>query len=166
MQDEAKTPSPNNSEAAVAPRKKRATSASNSGSSRSRRKGAKRANTTPPNPERNKVAGFILKKYVRHEKIVYGRDMTVAYKLADRHPDLEFWKQLPIRHQIDTLVILWSQESRNRLTREWQNYSKKLKLQRSIKLDTPAPIYIIGEKVGDDYVPPPRKPRTVVEFCR
>ncbi len=140
--------------------------ATNCKSSRSRRGDAKNVSITKKNPVRNLIARFILNKYVLPEKIVYARDITVAYKLADRHPDLEFWKHMPIKHQLDSLVMLWSQESRTRLTREWQNYERKLLLQRSIVLDSPSNKYTIGEKTGADFQQKPKKIQSVIEFCR
>lgn len=93
--------------------------------------------------------------------------MSIAYKLADRHPEFEFWRTLPVRRQVDSMVILWSQESRNKLTREFKNFQIRIAQQRSIVLDKPDKTYIIGDdKVGEDYPTLPKKPRSAVEFCR
>ncbi len=119
----------------------------------------------PPNPERTKLAKYIISKFVLEECLNYGRDMTIAYKLADRHPEPGFWEALPAKRQINSLVIFWSQESRDRLTREYSLYLKKLENQRNTKVE-PRESVILGEKVGEDYKVPYKSPFNILEFCR
>lgn len=166
MSIEAQTSKPEASKDVAAPSRKRATRATNSTSSRSRPKSAKAAPNTSKNPQRNAIARFIVQKYVLPEKVVYGRDMMIAYKLTDRHPEMEFWRTLPVRNQLPSMAILWTQEARNRLTREWTAYSTRVKLQRDIVLDEPTKTYTIGEKVGEDFVIEKKRPRSILEFCK
>ena len=102
---------------------------------------------------------------MRPEKIVWARDMALAYRLADRHPNLEFWKGIYAKRKIDSLVILWSVASRNKLTRQFQEYSTRLALRQKLSLDKPSKTFIIGEqRCGEDANIPVKRPRSIKEF--
>lgn len=107
-----------------------------------------------------------MEKFVLAEKIVFARDMTIAYKLADRHPNLEFWKSIKAKRKINSLVILWSIEARNKLTRQYKEFSERLARHQSLVLDKPSQTFIIGEKTGPDAVIPASKPRSVKDFYK
>ena len=145
--------------------KKQDTDAASSASSPSPQTSAKGAKNTLPNPQRTLLARFIIDKFMRPEKIVWARDMALAYRLADRHPNLEFWKGIYAKRKIDSLVILWSVASRNNLTRQFQEYSTRLALRQKLSLDKPSKTFIIGEqRCGEDANIPVKRPRSIKEF--
>lgn len=161
----------------VAPKKKRATSkraarhtkkqdtfAIDSTSSPSPPPSAKDAKSILPKKERNQLARFIVDKFVLTESVVYSRDITIAYKLADRHPNLEFWKNIRAKRKINSLVIFWSQEARNRLTRQYKEYEDRLNSHRKLLLEKPSKTFIIGDKCGEDTEIVIPKPRSIKEF--
>ncbi len=138
--------------------------ATSSESSRSSRNSAKRAPTT--RSKRNKeLALYIIKKYVVPTNIVWARDMTIAYRLIKTFSDIEFWKTLPVKKQCDSLLILACEKSKIKLKYQWEEYKKRLIIQKSIKIEESKPI-VLGEKVGEDYVLPVRKPKSILEFCK
>lgn len=153
---------------AAAANPKQDSSASKEISSPSPKTSASNATSTKLNKqERNYLAQFIVRKYVLPEKIVWARDMVISYKLTDRHPDLEFWRLLRVRHQLNSLVILWSQKSREKLTREFADYERRLAIQRKVVLAKPSKTFIIGnDKCGEDCIQTDSRAKSVREFCK
>ena len=140
--------------------------------SRSPRKNAKAAPTTEPppkktpNPLRLKMAQFVVEKYVKPEYIVWPRDIKIAFQFVDRHYDFNFWRNLPVKFMVESMVMLNTQKAKEALKRAFGDYQLRLQMQRSIVDPEPSPTFELGEsKVGEDYKSPTAPPMTVLQFC-
>ena len=126
----------------------------------------KGASTTLQSNQRNLLAKFILYKIVEQESINYGRDLSIAYKLADKYPELEFWKGLRVQRKFDSLTIYGAKDFKARLKREFEAFKKTQENHRTIIFEKPSKMFIIGDKVGSDFATAPKKPKTVIDFCK
>ena len=164
----AKRPSKKRSARVVHPELLPDTNASSSELYHSPPKDAKSACITKLSPpDRRELALFIVRKFMLAERLVYRRDMPIAYKLADRHPAIGFWRVVPLKRQMEALVMMWTPKARTYLTRLWSDYQKSLQRMRSISVEKPSPHFTIGpDKIGEDYIPAARRPRSLAEFCK
>ncbi len=118
-----------------------------------------------PNPMRRKVATFIVEKYVKDGYINWGRDLKISYKFADKYPDLNFWMALPVKFQVESMVMLWTPKAKNMIEINYNKYILALRMQKSLIIEEAAPLPVLGDKVGEDYQVK-EKQRSVLEFCK
>lgn len=78
---------------------------------------------------------------------------------------MEFWKILPVKRQVDSLLILAGEQSKKKLFYEYEAWEKRKRIHKNIVIE-PVRTFEIGDKVGEDYVATQRKPKSILEFCR
>ena len=115
--------------------------------------------------DRKDLAAYIIEKYVIMSKIDWPRDMRITYRLIDKHPEPGFWRQLPVKNLISTMVIMAGPISIKRLFYLYKNYLDRLEIQKKVEIAPPTPQYTIGEKVGEDFQRRKRGARNIIDFC-
>ncbi len=161
-----KTQSLAQNEAAVQAQPKSGSSATSSKSIRSRSNTATPAPTTQSGPNRQKLAKFIISRWVKAESILWKRDMPMAYRLIKKYPHYQFWEELIPKYQIEQLPYLFGPKNKVHLQRKFLEFKKRATAQKQIRVDKPDKKWIIGSKQGEDFVPLKKKPLTLLEYCK
>jgi len=138
--------------------------ATSSTKSRSKCKGASAARTSKPKAD-PKLAKFLVLKFVPEHLVEWKRDMVLACRLAVQFPNETFWRTFSIKNQVPSMAVIYAPESRRRLKRIYEEYLKNLEKQKLFPVDEKEKRWIVAEKVGEDFIPPPKK-KTLREFLQ
>ena len=119
-----------------------------------------------PSKEQHQLASFIVDKYVR-PPIKWPLEMTFAYRLVQKFVEPEFWQQMPVKHKVESLILISGPVGLKRLGYHYEDFKRNLQIQQAIILPEKEPEIILGEKVGEDYKPTEKKkPGSVLDFCK
>lgn len=110
-----------------------------------------------------KLARFLVEKFVPEHLIVWGRDMSIACKLAVAYPNETFWRNFEIKRQVPSMAMVYTPEMRRKLKRIYEEYEATLEKQRNFTVDESSKAWSIGEKCGEDFIGP-AKPTTLKTF--
>jgi hypothetical protein len=124
--------------------------------------GALDAPTTKPKANA-KLARFLVEKFIPEHLIVWGRDMSIACKLAVSYPNETFWRNFEIKRQVPSMAMVYTPEMRRKLKRIYDDYEATLEKQRNFTVDESSKAWSIGEKCGEDFIGP-AKPTTLKTF--
>lgn len=108
--------------------------------------------------KKNKLAKFIVQKYVLKSQINWARDVKMGQDLADKFPKAQFWEQLPCRFQVKALSGIMTEKSLAFLMREWLKYSVVIPAKFEYKLEE--------GRIGEDKSYEPLKPKSLLEFFK
>ena len=107
----------------------------------------------------NKVAKFIVSKYVIPGQINWPRDIKIANQLLESYPSGPFWEFLPCTFQSPTLASLLTAKAQSYLRSEWLKFNLVLPVKEEYKLET----HKVGEDLEYKVI---TKPRSILDFCR
>ena len=110
-----------------------------------------------------KLARFLVEKFVPEHLIVWGRDMSIACKLAVSYPNETFWRNFEIKRQVPSMAMVYTLDMRKKLKRIYDDYQATLEKQKNFVVDESSKAWSIGEKCGEDFIAG-QKPPTLKNF--
>jgi hypothetical protein len=126
--------------------------------------GAPDAHITKPKANA-KLAKFLVEKFIPEHLIVWGRDMSIACKLAVAYPNETFWRNFEIKRQVPSMAMVYTLDMRKKLKRIYDDYEATLEKQKNFVVDEPSKAWSIGEKCGEDFIAG-QKPSTLKNFLK
>ena len=115
--------------------------------------------------KRYPLGKLIIEKFLDIREYQPFRDLRTAYKLIDKYPAEEFWRQLPCEFRIRDLGIFFYKKPALRLDIYWEEYRRKLATDKRIDFG-PVKEYTLEDKpIGENPVVT-KKIKTKIEFCR
>jgi len=106
-------------------------------------------------------AKYIVYKFTKEDKINWGRDTKIAYKLLQSYP-IKFFENLELDWQCNCIAYFLSLEGKEVLKQKFEEYEKNKKLE---SLDFPPQVIynLESEKIGLDKKFD-KKPQNLIEL--
>ena len=101
---------------------------------------------------------FIVKKFVKIDKIIWPRDLAVLHGLLKDFPDFRFWHIVPAAFQMNSMQGFLTQKAQDFLKIEWAKFNLQPVEHEPIILE-PTP-------QCENRIYPPSRPRSILDFCK
>ena len=101
---------------------------------------------------------FIIKKFVQRDKIIWPRDLAVLRGLMKEYSEFAFWHSLPAPFQMNAMQGFLTPKAAQFLKLQYAKFN--------LQLPEPERIILAPNPVCEPLVYAPRKPTSIMDFCR
>ena len=106
---------------------------------------------------RNELSA-IAKRILKDGAYVPARDMPVFYKLIAQYPVARFWQNYDIGFRLNAAFWLLGADGQEKLKRDFAIFN--------LDFAPPVPQTLESNKVGEDIVTTPQKPKNLADFLK
>jgi hypothetical protein len=103
------------------------------------------------------IKNQVINKLIKSDCIYWARDLKILKGLLVQYPDLEFWKNISLGFQLNSLAWFITPDGKKRLDEDYKMFHLKAPVNIEFKIDS--------VKYGDDAVII-RKPKTLQELFK
>ncbi len=110
-----------------------------------------------------KQAQFLVSKFVKEPN--FAREIKIAKKLLVKFPNFNFWKFKRQKEKFDSLCSFLSPEGQKIVAREYEEYTRQVRIGERVKGHIPERFVFGDTKIGEDYPVKP-KPKSILSWLR
>ena len=110
------------------------------------------------NTQHSKCKYIVSKFCLEPQFISWGKEINIAKKLLEAHPDMDFWEKMPPRDYGNTLSFF--------LTSEGKAFLAAQKRLLQLNLEQPEQYKLSDKKLLKNKDTKNKKPKTLMEFLR